>query len=486
MALDKRRHSTVSLVNLIMDADGEKIILDKFVTRLICDATISGGYNIYFDIIDINNQTLLEIFNSFKYNMFDYVKVKPVFITFRFGHSTDDNSKQYWTEWRTAIITNITTDHLMRRDTSFGFTAIDPGTWVLNCGKADGKVYTGRIGTNKGVIYQCMSEYTKDIKVPVGINEGDSNTGGESGTLQNNQNSGGKAGSANPNKASVSSKSFELKVDDTIDNDQNKWYMNRLHPMGFILSMMDWSSSVTKKQTPFIMQSQDNIIKFVEMANLKPGVRHNNIGTSTTKFAKIKVYSSNNNIGLNETLEDSMVINGYPAFCVSANQTRTAGISTVTGKYIDYITNKDDSKVDNLKTSNKKGINLFDNQSFNPCVQEYATFIQPIPEHNNMDVGVKYWKYFDGRARNYFIKLFYNSLIMYFDVIGDVHCDNTFMLGGSSIDFDLSLLNNDRQHFLGGEWLVLGWKHLYSDCFWSTRYYVCRHDKVSGGVSIIS
>jgi hypothetical protein len=323
-------------------------------------------------------------------------------------------SGKEWTTQHIAYITNLYTYGNGTTGT-LEFMAVDPGSWWMSAGKSSGKIYSGKVSE---VIKQVISEYTQDD--PNGITS---------------------------------------EVSETQDDKHNRWSMMRMDPKTFILSLLDWSSSITKNKTSWVVVSQDKTIAVKELADLKKY----DFGQYVLNAAMDR-----------DVNKMSMMANSF--LTLTQSKLITQGLSTVTGKYIDKITLSKKVTVDDENTANKWNANFGPDRGFKkPSGKDWSTSIRSIPEHNAGDIGVKYDDYIDGRARHAFITLLPMVMRMKLRIMGDPKFDDANRLGAGKLNL-LAFDADTKPYFLGGEWMVYGFHHVMSVREWWTNVHIARLD----------
>jgi len=318
---------------------------------------------------------------------------------------------------RKAIITNLAS----KGDPQNGyleFVAVDPASWWLNGGYAAGKIYTGNVSD---VVQQVVNEFASSVT---------------------------------------------LDIDETEDSKNNKWQMMRIDPRNFIMSLLDWSASVTKKKTAWVVNSHSDddgdrlwIKELATVAKKDYGEYIvNTTGGGATEVPRL------------ETLSDMFLT-------VTQTNIVTQGLSAVTGKYIDKITSKDNVIIKDSNTGNKINTEFGQDRGYAKPDDDkkWSTGMVALPEHNAGDVGIKYEDYIDGRARGAFIRLLNMVMRAKLTVIGDPKFHSNQHLGAATIDVVMNDIENDI-YFLSGKWLVHGFHHVISGRGWVTNLYVSRLD----------
>ena len=380
------------------------------LTKFEWASFINGGYIIRAKISDPYFNILKDLATK------GYLKdgrQKETEVKFRIKWSAGDETNS-----RMAFMTSLSASGV-NESGEIEFIAVDPPSFYLNEGTADGKAYKGNVSS---VIRQVVNDFAPNVN---------------------------------------------LEVTETEDNKENIWYMMRQDPKTFIRSLLDWSASVTPKKTHWIVAStsDDNGNKLVikEQSDIPVtdfGVYHMNRNGQSAK--DVKTY---------EVLADNFV---------SPLQTKliTSGISAISGEYLDKITDSEERKVfvkDEPNTSNKVNVNITPTQGFKKPDKQWATSIKSIPEHNAGDVGVPYSKYIDGRARGIFMNMLNLVMRMRIRVIGDHMFDDSSKIGVSKCNISWKDIDGEP-YFLGGNWLIYGFHHIVTIQNWETDLYLARLD----------
>lgn len=307
-------------------------------------------------------------------------------------------------------------------DATLELVCIDQASWILNRGKCDGHAYKGKIGGDGGVIAQIINKHAGGI---------------------------------------------EAQVDDTNDNEKNTWWDLRLDPKTIISSLVEWSSSITINKTPLVIHCQDNEFKCREWANLPP------TKTNGKKFhvAHRKGFPQEwTNRGELQILSNNLLA---PA----ATRLYTGSISAVTGLYVakdNEILTPEQRWADDISTGNKLSPIISSDQGYKKHINESGTFIEPVPEHNNGDVGLKYQDYSVGRARDWFIKTIYTTMRVKITIEpGDTDFDDVYACGRDRIFLEVIDLKG-KPYYINGPWLLYGFRHLCDWEHWKTELLLSR------------
>lgn len=389
--------------------------LSKAVTMFRWGSFINDGYKVYVRIFDPNLSLFQELTNI---RYLREGRREPMEINYSIGYRVG-NGDGPRTEPRIAYVTNLTAKVPPGSQTAgfFEFIAIDPPTWFLNRGDAAGSAYTGKVSQ---VLRQVINRYAPGISVD---------------------------------------------ISDTNDNAINTWYQMRQDPKTFIMTLLDWSASVTKNKTNWVVASVDDKIVIREQAEL--------VSSDLGEYSVNVEYPGAESVTSWER-ED----NNY----LSNIQTRvfTAGISAVSGLYCDpknSITERQ-TVVEDENTSAKKNVRITEEQGFTkPDDKDFGiTMIRSIPEHNAGDVGIQYHNYIDGRARGLFLGTLDMLNKVRVRVFGAPKFSDSSQLGASTVN--LLWTDAQGQPWTGqGRHLCYGFEHVFTqDKRWYTDIFVNRKD----------
>jgi hypothetical protein len=313
----------------------------------------------------------------------------------------------------TAFITDLSTKGSSQYQ-ELQFVAIDKPSFFLQEGTADGKAYTGNVT-------QVIKQVVKDFAPKIGID-----------------------------------------ITQTNDNKQNTWYMMRQDPKTFILSLLDWSSSVTPQRTQWIVSSVDDKLFVKEQAEIPTddfGIYYvNRPGATAVDALEFEMLADN----MLTPLQTKMI---------------TSGISAVSGQYLDKITDTAEVQVivTDKNTSAKVNVDITELQGFKKPDKPWATSIMAIPEHSAGDVGLTYDKYIDGRARKTYLDMLRLVMRMRLRVFGDPKLQDSSKLGVATCTVNWASLDGEP-YFLSGKWLIYGWHHVVTVDNWYTDLYLSRID----------
>ena len=304
------------------------------------------------------------------------------------------------------------------------FIGIDPPTFWLSAGNCDGSVYTGNVSE---VIKQVIQRYAPSIESDIG---------------------------------------------ETKDYNKNQWWQMRQDPKTFIMSLLDWSASVTNNKTNWIVASDDEKIIIKEQAEMEKD--------------DFGLYSMNiNQPGSQDIREFEFMGDNF----ITTTQTKliTQGISAVSGKYLDKITDineefvhvKDEnteSKINADIDANKGYAKPSDSLNFDDGESSSgATSIMAVPELNAGEMGLVYEDWIDGRARNQFLRSLNLLTRLKIRVNGTADFDDSTKLGVSSLK--IAWIDSESESFfMAGKWLIYGWHHVVTPGDWYTDVYLYRLD----------
>lgn len=394
-------------------------------------AMLNGGYIIRAQLGD-SALNLLSLLIKNGYLEKSRSQVLPV--KFQILASKDGEYPKTATRVQRAIVLSLNSYGGPADHAYLEFVAIDPPSWYLNAGDASGGSYKGKVSE---VIQKVVQEYAP------GIN---------------------------------------LEISETIDNDQNRFWMMRQDPKTFISSISDWSSSVTRKKTHWILGMDGNRLSIKEQAELISRPR------AFYRFWK----------GDNDTIKswDMLADN---ALSIVETKLLTQGLSAISGQYLDRITDEKEEKIfaKDSRTGNKKVAKTSKKESFTkpddspgagPTKIGWST-VQGIPEvYSAGDLGLEYEKYLDGRPRGMWLNLINSVMRLKLTVLGHgewsdslgLGCDTVFLKWMREPDDE-----DDQLYFHNGVWMVYGFHHTVTRAAWSTDLYLARydHDSIAKKVS---
>lgn len=306
------------------------------------------------------------------------------------------------------------------------FIGIDPPSWALNTGDASGVAFRGRVSS---VIKQVVAKYAPTVQVDIG---------------------------------------------ETVDSDENRWWMMRQDPKTFISSLLDWSSSITQQKTQWIIAMDDDKLIIKEQAELQSKAR------GYYRFWD----------GAKSTIH-SWAMLGNNALSITNTKLVTQGIATVSGQFLDRIMDQDERLVfaKDTTTPNKQIARTTEKEAFTrpndapgaapPTIGWSA--MSAIPEvYSAGELGLRYEQYIDGRPRGLFLNLANGLMRLKLRVVGHGEYSNLLGLGVDTIFLRWTAEPNpeypDHLYFLSGHWLIYGFHHVVDRGAWWTDLYVSRYD----------
>ncbi len=408
--------------------------LGSLCTNLEWSSFVNTGYIVKGEVHDANHFNLKAIVRGAdgeeaKLKYLQDGRKKPVPVKFKFSWAGGDNVNE--TEERVAYLISLN-GHGSGQNSLIEFVAIDPPSFMLNAGTADGRVYQGRVSD---VIKKVVEDFT-------GKTEGVPN--------------------------------LEIDVTKTNDSDKNLWYMARQDPKTFIMSMLDFSSSLSTDKSRWIISSNDTKINIKKESDLE-GIDFGDFSVAPTNSKEAR---DHNNWELH--------MNNF----ISAYQTRlvTGGISAVSGQYLDVRNAEDSVIVKDENTAQKRNVELGSDRAFAKPEPGSgttwpqglpATFIMSVPEHSGRDIGMAYGDYIDGRARQKFINMLGMAMRIRIEVDGLAAASSSDLLGVSTASLTWKDISEESElYFLHGRWIVYGFRHLFTDRRgeWTTSLYLYRLD----------
>lgn len=404
--------------------------IGPFLSSFEYKAMVNGGYIIRGKFFDTNFNRLDELIDSgYFLNTRDASRGVQVRFQLRWGPQGEAKYPENATQVRIACL--LTLKHSSSDSSDKGlleFVAIDPPSYYLNMGDGGGQAYEGRASD---VIQQVIKEYAPNIK------------------------------------ASVSQ---------TVDDQQNKWWLHRQDPKTFISSIIDWSSSITKNKTHWIFNPKDFKLDLKEQAELQSRARAYYTLLADKNHSDIRTWDLLSDHGL------------------SLTQTKliTQGISAISGQYLDKITDEAEEKLfaKDSRTPRKQIAKTRRDRSFTkppdgPGIgppQVGWSSISGIPEiWSAGDLGIRYEDYLDGRPRGMFLNMINSVMRAKFQVIGHGEWSDCDGLGVDTIYIEWTKGKADgeeksKHYWMTGNWIIYGFHHKLTRAAWYTDLYCARFD----------
>lgn len=407
------------------------------------ESFINGGYRIEATLHDSFFRKLGKIATEF------YLKLSrniPIPIRFKLGWENDADDLS--TPEFVAYMTDLSADG---ENTSgkLSFGALDPATYILSQGTAYGGYWKGNVSS---VISQVVQEANRRVlsKAPI-----DPITG---------------------------RRGVEVEVTSTDDNKSGVWHQMRMDPQTFIKSLLEFSSSLTSQRSEWIIASGNKFIEGNDGREISvPAIfikqwpdLFNSVPTGDRSYGSISINTDTpgaNDVTYLEFLGDNYI-------GVMQSQLVTQGISSTSGLYIDR--SDIEAVVNDDTTPNKLNAdNLDDEMAFTAPndrnVVNRATSMMAMPELSGGVMGKSYKSWIDGRVRNTFLNMLNALMRIKVTVTGWHRIGDSTKLGVTTVN--LGWKDNDGDnYFLGGNWILYGFKHIMTTDEWKTDLYLARID----------
>ena len=383
-------------------------------------AMLNHGEVSYVVLDDIEHSQFNAILSDNADSYFGDSKSKTVDTMFQltWNRNTDDKTKRR--SHKIIKMIAYEDNHIPQR---VGFISIDIPSYYLNAGDAAGCCYKGNI---KSVIEQVVHKYGVDVDIEF--------------------------------------------IGDTSDSKENRWWQYRQDPKTFIISLLNWSSSLSDKQTKWLIYPDNNKLIIREQASLK--FKHKATYVWTDNRGSSGYY--------NNILKWEMLNNNYTQ--LAGYNIVTSGISAITGKYYSSASVGDQETSKKYKAKVNR-TNAYTKPSQNMKIGGVVgqTSVIAIPEFSGGDTGIDYSKYIDGTARNNYLNIINTSMRIKLRVMGHHIWSESSGLGIDTINI---VSNNGiaRSHFIAGNWIVYGFHHIIKDSLWTTDLYCVRLDRDADAV----
>lgn len=402
-------------VDLFFDVGGGQAVDAGFLcTRLQFKAMMNGGYTVSGRLEDANFNIIRRLILETQY--FNLARSNIFRVRFRLKWNGNDNRTQMQTAYVIAMRASGKDS-----DTAYiEFIAIDPPSWYLNAGDASGGVFRGRVSD---VIKAVVAKYAPGIA---------------------------------------------LDVSETTDSANNRFWMMGMDPKTFISSLVDWSSSLTRGRTQWIIAMDDTAMQI----KAQDEIPSRNVGFYTGPHAG----AAAPDVRDWEVLADN-------ALSIMNTKLVTHGASSVSGEYLDVVSDagRDKVTVKDSTTPRKYKARVGQGRSFAkppdgvpPAVG--MTAIGAIPEvYSAGELGMSYSEYIDGRPRGLWLNMSNMIMRCRFRVIGHGVFYSGVGLGVDTITVRWTDAEG-KPFFLAGNWIVYGFEHQYRTSSWATDLYCARID----------
>jgi hypothetical protein len=397
-------------------------------------AMLNGGEQVRAKFLD----PYFTIYKNFVGNeYFDYSRsevMAPVEIQSLIKWNTSSNVK---TETQShALVTMAPSGNTNASEIEF--LAVDYPSYILAGGDAGGASYQGNISS---VIQQVVTKYSKSRCEVVFDSE-------------------------------------------TQDNKFNRWWQMRMDPKTFIMSLLEWSTSLSENKTRWLLYPDGDKLIIKEQASMESQYR------ATYEW---RGYSGTQDARTGDIIDWEFI--GDNALQMIQHQLVTSGISAVSGAYFDqsqYKKNKDVVFVGDNQTSNKfkpkvdVSNNILKRSYIKPNANADPTDdgcvgwsdVASIPEFSAGDMGLRYHEYIDGIARGIYLSSSSTLLRIRFRVMGHYIWSGSEGLGADTINITLSSsVDGGPPYFVAGNWIVYGFHHIYKPGSWITDLYCYRLDR---------
>ncbi len=394
---------------------------------------VNNGYAFKVQLSNIDFRLLSKLIDGTKENrtLLNKIRKEPIPITIEFSHNNGTDSKNR-TRKITGYIISISSSGTKEVD-FVTIVALDPVSWSLRIGDAEGKAYFGKLHE---AIRQVINKYAPDIIVD---------------------------------------------IDETIDS-RGTWWSLRRSPIEMLSHWITIASSLNSDKVPWMIGIDGNRLKIAPQTKFESKT----VGYYTKRTKDLESTIMKWRSLLNPSLghEEMGII--------------TAGISGLTGKYLDQITDPDSSIITDTNTQSKlipKTNNNNIKSTIRPEVETFRVnsygrqFIESLPEYVNNNDNIAYKEYYDAYARTKYVRDVYKLFTLDVAVVGHGVYDNTMIMGTSNvfIDWRNLLFNNkaSQTYYLHGNWLVYGFKHTYTNnTGWKTILNLARPDHNALGKKI--
>lgn len=262
----------------------------------------------------------------------------------------------------------------------------------------------------------------------------------------------------------------------TKDSKYNRWWEYRQDPKSLILSLLEWSTSVSEHQTKWLLWPDGDTLVIKEQADDESQQR---------AVYEWRGYGGDVK-GTGDIVEWEVL--GDNALQLMQTQLVTAGMSAVSGAYYDPKQfEKDKEKVfvgDNNTGSKYKPIVPPDRGYTRPDPNADPldhpvgwTMVPAIPEFSAGDLGMRYDQYMDGRARGMYLSLSNTLERIRLRVVGHHIWAGSPGLGVDTLSIVITASVPDKpSYFIAGNWIVYGFHHIASRSGWDTDLYCYRLD----------
>lgn len=410
-------------VDLYFDVGGgEAVDAGAVCIRFQFKAMMNGGYMILGCLKDANFNIIRRLLIESQY--FKLARSSIFRCQFRLKWRGNENR----TQLQTAYVISLMASGGNADAAELEFVAIDPPSWFLNAGDASGRVYRGRVSE---VIKAVVAQYAPNIV---------------------------------------------LDVSETVDSTNNMFWMMGMDPKTFISSLLDWSCSLTRNKTQWIVAMDDTLMQI----KAQDEIPSRNIG----------FYVGPHGGAAAPTVREWQIL-ADNALSIVNSKLITQGMSTVSGQYLDKVADVDETKVvvKDSNTSKKYKARTTVNKAFTKPPDGGPprvgwTNVGAVPEvYSAGEIGRSYSDYIDGRARALWLNMANMIMRCRLRVLG-----HGIFFGGVGLGVDTITVQwfdiDGQPFFLAGNWIVYGFDHYYRPGSWVTDIYCARLDYNAAGTAV--
>lgn len=400
-------------IDLYFDLGGEAIDAGKICVQFKFRAMMNGGYLIAGKLKDANFNIIRKLLVEVEY--LKRARSQVFRCQFRLKWGAENQ-----TLLQTAYIISLHGTGGIADSADLEFVGIDPPSWFLNIGDGSGAAYRGKVSE---VLTQVVQQYAPTIT---------------------------------------------LDVSETIDSPHNRFWMMGQDPKTFISSLLDWSSSITRNKTQWIVANDDTFMQIKEQADIP--------SENVAFYVGPNRGPTGGSIRTWELIADN-------ALSTTNTKVITNGMSVISGQYLDKESDPGEDKVvvKDKNTGRKYKAKTSAGKAFTKPGDSDPpnvgfTQVSSVPEvYSAGELGVAYEKYVDGRARAMWLNMTNMVMRCVFKVIGHGVFYSGIGLGTNT--FTVQWIDIDgKPFFLAGNWIVYGFEHNYKPGDWTTDVYGARFD----------
>lgn len=396
---------------------------DPYFISLDFKGMANTGYMAVLRLTDPN----LQIFDQLtRFGFFKRGRVNPLSFNFQILASEDGVYPESATKVQVATIVGFKSVVADGPTNQIEIVAVDPVTFALSRGYASGGVLVGSVDQ---VIKNIMPA---DIKLDIVKFKG---------------------------------------------NSQMNHYLMRQEPKAFILSLLDWASSLTESGSQILVGMDGTFLQIKDQQSIVSRQR-----------GYYRRFGGDNDGSIDTIVEHQIVANN--ALSIYDGKLTTYSASGISGFYIDQANDPGEAYtvVDDDNT-NKYVPKVDESRSFTKPLTGPGGAVSPtvgytaipaIPElFSGGEVGIEYQKYMYGRALSLYQGLSTSLIKMRMRVFGHGEFSDTIGLGADTIFVQMrrpAAEANESYMWVSGNWLVYGFHHRVSVGSWLTDLMCARLD----------